>query len=140
MIVLYCVSLFFIIIYSGLIFFYRQGWLAIPEFFIPAGTINNTTISVIIPARNEEGFIGKCLLSVLGQTYPPHLFEVIVVDDHSTDATASIINSFSHKKVRLISLKDFTGGHQLNSYKKKAIDIAIQQSSATLIVTTDADC
>ena len=74
------------------------------------------------------------------QNYPAHLFEVIVVDDHSTDTTARIVKSFAANNVKLISLKDFTDGSVLNSYKKKAIDIAIQQSSGTLIVTTDADC
>src|ERR1700677_1503516 len=140
MIALYSISLFFIIVYSGLIIYYRQSWLSIPEFFISTKEINNTKISVIIPARNEEQHIGICLTSILHQNYPAHLFEVIVVDDHSTDATAAIVKSFSANNVKLISLEDFTDGATLNSYKKKAIDIAIQQSSGTLIVTTDADC
>jgi cellulose synthase/poly-beta-1,6-N-acetylglucosamine synthase-like glycosyltransferase len=132
--------LFFIIVYSGLIIFYRQSWLSIPEFFISTKEVNHTKISVIIPARNEEQNIGICLSSILHQNYPAHLFEVIVVDDHSTDNTARIVKSFAANNVKLISLKDFTDGSVLNSYKKKAIDIAIQQSSGTLIVTTDADC
>jgi biofilm PGA synthesis N-glycosyltransferase PgaC len=140
MIVLYGISLFFIVVYSGLIIFYRQSWLSIPEFFISTKEINHTKISVIIPARNEEQNIGICLSSILHQNYPAHLFEVIVVDDHSTDTTARIVKSFAANNVKLISLKDFTDGSALNSYKKKAIDIAIQQSSGTLIVTTDADC
>ncbi len=40
-------------------------------------------ISVIIAARNEEDNIGNLLASIETQTYPRHLFEVIVVDDHS---------------------------------------------------------
>jgi len=140
MIVLYCISLFFIVVYSRLIIFYRQSWLSIPEFFISTKEINHTKISVIIPARNEEENIGICLSSILHQSYPANLFEVIVVDDHSTDATASIVQSFATNNVKLISLRDFTDGTVLNSYKKKAIDIAIQQSSGILIVTTDADC
>jgi cellulose synthase/poly-beta-1,6-N-acetylglucosamine synthase-like glycosyltransferase len=140
MIVLYCISLFFILVYSGLIIFYRQSWLSIPEFFISTKEVNHTKVSVIIPARNEEQNIGICLSSILHQNYPAHLFEVIVVDDHSTDNTARIVKSFAANNVKLISLKDFTDGSMLNSYKKKAIDIAIQQSSGTLIVTTDADC
>ncbi len=140
MIVLYCISLFFILVYSGLIIFYRQSWLSIPEFFISTKEVNHTKISVIIPARNEEQNIGICLSSILHQNYPAHLFEVIIVDDHSTDTTERIVKSFAANNVKLISLKDFTEGGVLNSYKKKAIDVAIQQSSGTLIVTTDADC
>lgn len=140
MIILYSISIFFIVVYSGLIIFYRQSWLSVPEFFISGKEINHTKISVIIPARNEEQNIGICLSSILQQNYPAHLFEVIVVDDHSTDTTAGIVKTFAGNNVKLILLKDFTDGTVLNSYKKKAIDIAIQQSSGTLIVTTDADC
>jgi glycosyltransferase involved in cell wall biosynthesis len=67
------------------------------------------------------------------------LFEVLVVDDHSTDNTAAIIKSYADKNVNLISLKDFVDD-ELNSYKKKAIEIAIARSTGELIVTTDADC
>ena len=47
------------------------------------------TISVIVPARNEARNIGRCVSALLAQTYPS--FEVIVVDDRSTDATADIL-------------------------------------------------
>ncbi|MGI8581705.1 MAG: glycosyltransferase [Chitinophagaceae bacterium] len=100
----------------------------------------STSISIIIPARNEEKNIYKCLEAVISQTYPETLFEVIVVDDFSTDRTAEIINSFVEKNVILLSLKDFTKEGELNSYKKKAIEVAISKAKGELIVTTDADC
>jgi len=100
----------------------------------------STFISVIIPARNEEENIGACLQSIINQSYPKNLFEVIVVDDFSTDRTAEIIGSFLEKNVSLISLKDFAEEGELNSYKKKAIEIAISKAKGDLIVTTDADC
>ena len=131
--------------YVLLILYYWRSWVSIVDFspdsyrdqildFNPA-----VKISLIIAARNEEQFIGRCLNSIVTQSYPKHLFEVLVVDDHSTDDTASIINSYSAQNVKLISLKDFTGD-DLNSYKKKAIEVAITQSTGELIVTTDADC
>lgn len=98
-----------------------------------------TRISVIIPARNEEENIANCLDSVCNQSYPKELFEILVVNDHSTDNTANIVKSYENKKVKLISLKDFVKD-DLNSYKKKAIEVAISQSTGELIVTTDADC
>ncbi len=141
MIVLYGISIAFLIAYSALIFFYRQSWLAIPEIDpAPNGILHRTKISVIIPARNEEQNISACLHSIYKQNYPAHLFEVIVVDDHSTDKTIEQVNSFASKGTKLIELKHFSGNEKLNSYKKKAIEVAIQQSSGTLIVTTDADC
>ena len=100
----------------------------------------STVISVIIPARNEEANIEACLESVINQSYPKNLFEVIVVDDFSTDKTSEIIRSFATKNVSLISLKDFTKEGELNSYKKKAIEIAISKAKGDLVVTTDADC
>ncbi len=56
-------------------------------------------ISVIIPARNEERNIGECLRSVLAQTYPN--FEVIVVDDRSSDATLQILDEIAARDARL---------------------------------------
>jgi len=47
-------------------------------------------ISVVIPAYNEEKYIGRCLEALLTQTYPRDQFEIIVVDNNSTDRTAAI--------------------------------------------------
>ncbi len=128
--------------YSTLILFYWRGWLAISDYRVTmpdAGQKSKIKITVIIPARNEEKKIEACLNSVCNQTYPRDLFEVLVVDDHSEDNTALIINNYTHQNVRLISLKDFVKD-DLNSFKKKAIEIAIRQSTGELIVATDADC
>ena len=142
---LFYIIIFLFLFYILLILYYWRSWVSISDFspdsyrdaivdFKPS-----TKISVIIPARNEEEYIGRCLDSIINQSYPKHLFEVLVVDDHSTDNTASIINAYAAQNVKLISLKDFTGD-DLNAYKKKAIEIAIGQSTGELIVTTDADC
>ena len=50
-------------------------------------------ITIIIPARNEESNIEKCVLSLLSQSYPSEKFKIIVVDDNSTDGTAQIVSS-----------------------------------------------
>ena len=140
------ITIFLFIIYACLIIYYRQSWLQIP---ISNGhpdshweAIGNakTFISVIIPARNEAENIQGCLESVTSQSYPKHLFEIIVIDDFSTDNTAAIVSSFTGKNVSLVSLKGFTKEGELNSYKKKAIEIAMSKAKGELIVTTDADC
>jgi biofilm PGA synthesis N-glycosyltransferase PgaC len=132
MILLY-ITIGLFILYSILILFYRSGWLELKPF---SQTDHEPliNITVIIPARNEEHNIGKLLSSLEKQAYPSHLFEVIVVDDHSTDNTASIVNSYS--SVKLIRLES----DSINSYKKKAIETGITAASGDLIVTTDADC
>ncbi len=116
-----------------LIAYYWQSWKAISD-FIPLNTTASTTISIIIPARNEEKNIGQLFQALQNQTYPTELFEVIVVDDHSTDGTAAIVQQFP--SVKLIQLKE----DNINSYKKKAIETGIAAATGDLIVTTDADC
>src|SRR3990172_5473058 len=56
-------------------------------------------ISVIVPARNEARNIRRCVTALLAQTYPR--LEVIVVDDHSTDATPSILEELAAGDARL---------------------------------------
>lgn len=116
-----------------LIVYYWQSWNAISD-FIPLNTTESTTISIIIPARNEEENIGQLLQALQSQTYSADLFEVIVIDDHSTDKTAAIVQQFP--SVKLIQLKE----DNINSYKKKAIETGIAAATGDLIVTTDADC
>ena len=48
------------------------------------------SVSVIVPARNEEGAVEDALRSVLAQSYPGHL-EVVAVDDRSTDRTGEVL-------------------------------------------------
>jgi cellulose synthase/poly-beta-1,6-N-acetylglucosamine synthase-like glycosyltransferase len=57
-------------------------------------------VSVILPARNEEGFIEKCLDSLLGQDYEN--YEIIAIDDSSTDSTGNIIKNYAMKDARVI--------------------------------------
>ncbi len=138
--ILIYISLILLLGYSALLVYYRKSWGSIPDFKVEANSKLSTKISIIIPARNEEENIGCCLQSIIEQSYPAHLFEVLVVDDHSTDNTAAIIKSYASNNVKLISLKDYLSANEINSYKKKAIEISIQQSNGELIVTSDADC
>lgn len=129
-------------LYAGLLLYYRWSWVSIPDTFYAK---NNTAtppvfISVIIPARNEEENISILLNSLKAQSYAEPLFEVIVVDDYSTDRTPAIVRNCGMSNVLLISLKEVLGESVINSYKKKAIEVGINASKGELIVTTDADC
>ncbi len=101
-------------------------------------TTNFTTkVTVVIAARNEAQRIHLTIEDILAQSYPKHLTEIIIVDDHSTDSTAEIISSYAGKGVKLLQLNE---AEPLNSYKKKAIAMAIGMATGELIVATDADC
>ena len=93
-------------------------------------------ISVIIPARNEEPNIEACLRSVLAQSYP--YFEIILINDHSTDQTRSIADSIAgeDERLRVFDLK----ASDTIAYKKTAITQGISSAKGTIIVQTDADC
>jgi cellulose synthase/poly-beta-1,6-N-acetylglucosamine synthase-like glycosyltransferase len=121
------------IIYGLLLVYYWISWRSVP-LFIPYKEQPATTISIIIPARNEAGNIASLLNALQDQHYPKELFEIIVIDDHSADDTAMIVQQFPG--VKLIRLMD----DNINSYKKKAIEKGIAAATGEWIVTTDADC
>lgn len=132
MLLLY-LCIFFFVMYCFLVLNYWLAWKDIP-IFIPANTNSKATLSVIIPARNEEQNIGNLIQDLQRQSYPSHLFEVIIVDDHSEDNTAEIVKKYPGIKFVQLS------GMSINSYKKKAIETGIMVASNCWIVTTDADC
>ncbi|HET8829085.1 MAG TPA: glycosyltransferase [Pelobium sp.] len=130
------VSLALTFLYASLVFFLRTGWQKIP-YYTPHLFKPQTKVSVLIAARNEAESIHLTIEDIINQNYPAELFELIVVDDHSTDHTSQIIASYAQKGVKLIQLNE---SEALNSYKKKAITEAINVASGELIVATDADC
>jgi len=79
----------------------------------------NPKVSIILPARNEEEFIGKCLDSLIEQDYTN--YEIIVVDDSSDDATGKIISEYAKKNSKIIPVSaqikpDGMDGEKLGMY------------------------
>src|SRR5689334_20411622 len=97
-----------LLVYCLLILQYRKWLLQLPLFTMDPSWQGQTKFSVIIPARNEEENIRRCLDSVLQQNYPQNLFEVIVINDHSTDGTEAIIRSMQvqYANLRLLNLSE----------------------------------
>ena len=130
------VSYILALIYVIIVVTFITGWNRLAEYkttdFNPS-----TKVSILVAARNEASHIGKTIKDLLAQDYPSLLFEIIVINDHSTDETGAIVTSFASDGVKLINLNE---DKALNSYKKKAIQTAIAQSTGDLIITTDADC
>src|SRR5215831_9103217 len=93
---------------------------------------DNIDVSVIIPARNEEANLEPCLQSLVAQTGPTH--EIIVVDDHSTDRTGSIAQSFP--TVRAIDAAPLPDGW---SGKCNACWTGAKVAKGKWLLFTDAD-
>lgn len=139
--ILYIITLLLLTAYGLLLAYYHRSFIQMPgDHSIPESFCPHTTITVVIPARNEEARIGACLDSVLAQQYPPELLTCIVIDDHSEDRTAAIVQSFTDHRIRLVALQTILPAEAVNSYKKKAIEAGVAAAAGDLIVTTDADC
>ena len=139
--ILFIVSCVLLTGYYFLIHYYHRSWQQVPYFSNLRNSAVAEKISVVVPARNEEAVIEQCILSLLQQSYPKELTEIIIVDDHSADATAAVVQRYTTRGIGLLSLRE----KKLNNgpviaYKKKAIETAIEAASGTLIVTSDADC
>lgn len=129
-----CFGLLLSAAYFWIVSYFRRQWRALPEWLPPTGSIPETRITVLIPARNEEAHLGLCLESLLAQNYPPHLYEILVIDDHSTDGTVALVASIRNQEVRCLSLPKGING------KKQALAAGVAKARGELIVTTDADC
>ena len=70
--------------------------------------MDNIYISIIVPAYNIEQYIGRCLESILQQTY--RFLEVIVVDDGSIDNTGKILDQYAVKDQRVVAIHKENGG------------------------------
>ena len=111
-----------------------------PHAPIPKGSIPD--VSIIVPARNEEASLGACLESLVAQTGVE--FEIIVVDDGSTDRTRAIAQSFAG--VRVISpdpLRGNSAGKTCTAEnwtgKNNAVIAGAKEAHAKWLLFTDAD-
>ncbi|MGJ1411137.1 glycosyltransferase [Sphingobacterium thalpophilum] len=94
-------------------------------------------LSLIICAHNEEDNLREYLPAILTQDYPE--FEVIVVNDFSTDHTPWILQEFSqqHPHLKIVDIKEHI---RLKHGKKFAVSMGIKASRFQTLVFTDADC
>lgn len=95
-------------------------------------------ISVIIPFRNESENILISVQSLTSQNYPPEKFEVIYVNDSSTDDSyQKLVTSVKPNNFRILSVENAEHGR---AFKKRAVNYGIENSRGDIIVSTDADC
>lgn len=108
-----------------------KGWTRLPYFPIRN---QKESFSLLVAARNEEATIINLLASLSKQNYDKNQFEVIVIDDHSTDKTKELVDKCKFDiTIKLIQLSDTSG-------KKQALKAGIAVAKFDTIITTDADC
>jgi len=97
-----------------------------------AGLSNPPTVSIVIPVRNEERFIGRCLESVFAQDCDMSAVEVVVVDGRSADRSREIVKGFAarHPNLKLVD--------NPRRHVPAAMNLGIQSCTGELIIRLDA--
>lgn len=97
------------------------------------------TVSILIPAHNEEKVIDKTVKAMLGLNYPENKLEVIVINDNSSDNTGEILRklkrTYRSRNLKIITTDKTTGGKG----KSNALNIGYKNSKGDYIVVYDAD-
>lgn len=97
------------------------------------------TFSIVIPFRNEAHNLSNLLTSLYSLSYPYNLFEVLLVNDNSSDNYLDVINSFTTKN-GTVDIRILQSSEPFTSPKKDAINLGVKNTTFNWIVTTDADC
>jgi glycosyltransferase involved in cell wall biosynthesis len=97
--------------------------------FLDSAAVDLPRVDVIVPAFNEESYIGACLESLLQQDYPRHLYHIVVVDNGSKDNTMKIARSFD------VDVRENREG-RVGAVRNFGVSI----SSGKIIAFIDADC
>jgi glycosyltransferase involved in cell wall biosynthesis len=93
---------------------------------------NLPLVSVVVPCRNEEKFIGQCLESIIRQDYPKEKLEVLVVDGMSNDKTRGVVARYvgEHPFIKLLD--------NFEIFTPFALNIGIKKSQGEIIIRMDA--
>jgi len=87
-------------------------------------------ISIVVPFHDSEAFIQDCVTALLAQRYPRDRFEIVMIDNNSTDRSAEIVGRYPG--VRLLS-EPTPGAYA-------ARNLGVRESSADIVAFTDSDC
>ena len=99
-----------------------------------SGSDSVPTVTVVVPMRNEEDHIGRCLQSVLDQDYPGEQVEILVVDGMSTDSSRSIVSEFAGRYPN-VSLLDNEKG-----ITPSAFNVGIRNARGNIVAIIGAHC
>ena len=127
-----------VLFYVGFMVFMISGLFKHTDLEIkPSDTL--PSVSVVVAARNEEVHLPHLISDLISQEYPLDKLEVIIVNDCSTDDTATILDDASNNYafIKVITI-DQISKHM--TPKKNALSIGIEAAVGEIIVLTDADC
>ncbi len=130
--ILISISVLVSFLYLILILLFIYGWSRNYTFEPKGNELVNTFISVIVACRNEEENIRRLISYIAQQSHQN--FELIIVNDHSTDSTKMRAQNAIAPFSNMVMIDALGYG------KKNAINEGIQESTANLFVTIDADC
>lgn len=145
------ISLFLTIIYSGMMMLFIRGAIKLgkqypdenfgdsnPE-FQKLKPKPKPSVSVIVPLRNEEKDAQATLDALLAQDYSGE-WEILCVDDRSTDRTAIILKDYAEKNSHLHLIQIPLDAPSVTSPKKRALAAGFAAAKGEILLTTDADC
>jgi glycosyltransferase involved in cell wall biosynthesis len=129
------VAAVFWVVYGGYCLFRIRDIARLGDFPPEAGGLQ-PLVSVLVAARDEAGRLPAAMTSLLNQTYPN--YEVIAVDDRSSDATGAILDDFAQRdpRLRVSHVRELPAGWM---GKPHALETAYEQSSGEWLLFTDAD-
>ena len=136
------VSLALTAAYVAVMEWYRRGWEATPLYTAPPLATYTTLVSVLLPVRNEAEHLATTVDALLAQTYPAELYEIIILDDFSDDATPTIAHHYAQtypQSVKVIHLSEVIDD-EANSFKKKAITAGIAAARGSESQRGNAEC
>ena len=125
-------------VYAGFILFLSLG-LARLRRAPPASGERLPSVSVVVPMHDEEGMVEETLRALQTQDYPGE-WELVCVDDRSTDGTSQVVRSFFGRipGLRLVSIDP--SEPPVPSPKKRALARGMDAAKGEILITTDADC
>lgn len=124
------ISILFFFRYVWHIIRFWSGWRNTPNSSDTQLRDHSEFVSVIVAARNEQSGIQACIDSILANDYSN--FELLVVDNHSTDSTLQLLQAIDDDRLRIFSNKQ--------GFKKESLELAISKSKGSVLLFTDADC
>ena len=131
-------SIFISTVYILLIVDLVRGFNRLPEFF-PEKTTSQNSFTIIVPFRNEAKNLPTLLNSFSRLNYPLNQFEILMVNDDSSDDFQFIIDQFIIENAG-VQIEVIKNKRKTSSPKKDAIESAILKAQFDWIISTDADC